>query len=495
MKKNNSTACVESKNMSKKIGFILILIFCNAFFSSCKNTIKGSKNTPVAQTTVKSGIDMPLQKLVATNDSFLKSSPADTASLNANQKCAIPKATTIQFSERPQPAEKGHFQVLIPDRVPFATPPLTNCPPDFFTKSVFIYGAHFGLEGISPGKKDTDNFKTPIADFIRPMTSDSEITSVWCEERGIGTCPHIGVDIGNGDDSNPTFAVSNGTIDKIEDRGDCGWRVDFRDSAGALWGYSHRKKPNLQKGQRIYKGELLGTWINFESDCFSGQHLHLERFEAGDHGGNKKGFTCQTRNQGHRDCHFDPWSPLKNKKAAASVAEMKSIAEQSKLAAAKSNSALNLTSSESDLIPLQLHCNTNVPGLVNIKDQNSENTQRTTNQLSSDKKKELIFNFKSLHHEENKTLFSTNAFLKNADKNNETNNCGIKNEIECIEQWELRVSNSEGEFVLFSEQGMRNRKLEINFDKEFCVGIKNPKEFNLIVKTNFGNVFHKINPQ
>ncbi len=492
MKKNNSIAFAESKNMWKKNTSILILIFCNTFFSSCKNSVTGSDKTPAAKGTSKSGIDIPLQKLIATQDSFLKSSPSDTASLNANQKCAIPKSTAIQFSERPQPAEKGHFQVLIPAGVPFATPPLPNCPADFFTKSVFIYGVHFGLEGVPPGKTDTDNFKTPLADFIRPMTAETVVTSVWCEERGVGTCPHIGVDLAGDDDETKSFAMSNGIIEDIVDVGECGWRVDFKDSVGGLWGYLHRRKPNFQKGQRLYKGDLIGVWYGGNADCVTGPHLHLERFEAGSHGGNLKGFTCQTRNQGHRNCHFDPWTPLKNKKAAATAAEMKSISDQSKLSAAKTNLALNLTSSESELIPLQLHCNKNVPSPENIKNIKTGNWNGVKDSAIKSAANELYFKFKTLYHDENRILFETHAFLKNAEVNNDANNCGVKNEIECIEQWELRASNSEGEFVLFSEQGMRNRKLEINFDKEFCVGIKNPKEFNLIVKTNFGNVFQKI---
>lgn len=454
------------------------------FAASCKNSVQGvAPGGETARDAVAPAVftaaplldASQIRTLTATSETLLKARVADSSALQPNEKCTVGRGFVLAIVGAPTPSSDRHFRVTLAPTNSLPGCALFNSTNGAQTAgSVLIYGPHFGVEGVNPGTTNTDAWKTPLSEFIDVMVGGSSVTSAWCVERSVGTCPHVGVDtVGRpAEGLTKSYAMSNGVVEGIVDMGSCGWGINFRDSAGALWQYVHRKKPGYQRGQKLYRGELVGVWYGGRSSCVTGPHLHLERKQAGEHGGSKKGFTCRSRNQGYRNCNFDPLTPLKNKRVVRSETEMSSIAKSSKEGALGSPSLSlvgDTVSRGPSLIPLQFECNASQP----------PPTVGSGFDLSLSEFSGLRAKVRARDYGTDSFVISVEAALENnfdAPRTSSnglesvSNSCGENGENECIDAWELHVKAADGKWHRhYAEQGMRNVPLALSFERDYCV--------------------------
>lgn len=150
--------------------------------------------------------------------------------------------------------------------------------------------------------------RTPLSRYVFPVVSGT-FGSAWCTCRSIGTSPHVGQDIiDNGVGSQRSIAMSNGQVVGMTFDSACGWRVQFKDSMGAVWHYVHLNKPFVAESQIVPRGTVLGINGDYPTaGCGSGPHLHLERRSPGVFGSPEEFRTCQ---YGATTCYYNPRSPI-----------------------------------------------------------------------------------------------------------------------------------------------------------------------------------------
>ena len=119
----------------------------------------------------------------------------------------------------------------------------------------------------------------------------TEIPSIWPIQDGLGRITmafgeninpftgqyyiHRGIDISNYRQGDPIVATADGQVVGVEfDMNGFGNNVTIRHSHGFFTRYAHMQRFNVQIGQRIQQGEIIG-WVG-NTGLSTGPHLHYE---------------------------------------------------------------------------------------------------------------------------------------------------------------------------------------------------------------------------
>lgn len=94
--------------------------------------------------------------------------------------------------------------------------------------------------------------------------------------------PHKGQDF-NADGVEKSVALANVVVRATDQLSStCGYYVDVEDGLGFQWRYLHLNKPDLQVGDVLKQGQLIGIHQAFPTPaCGTGPHLHFQRLNQG----------------------------------------------------------------------------------------------------------------------------------------------------------------------------------------------------------------------
>jgi murein DD-endopeptidase MepM/ murein hydrolase activator NlpD len=231
-----------------------------------------------------------IQVLSLTDSLYLKKTTADSSTLPAADKCLIAKGN---YKVTAAPGTNGdHYSVS-----------LTANPSGCAFKNGFVFYANTLLAQPGAAVSNT-GYTVPLANGFKG--------SAWCVCRNIGTSPHIGQDW-NADGAENSVAIANGTIVDKGFSSTCGHTLTLRDAGGADWIYRHLNSNSIADGQRVNKGQFLGSHSTYPlSGCGSGAHLHIERRSAGSFNDREVFKSCEA---GPEPCNFDPNKPFPALKA------------------------------------------------------------------------------------------------------------------------------------------------------------------------------------
>ncbi|MBC7937888.1 MAG: M23 family metallopeptidase [Rhizobacter sp.] len=115
----------------------------------------------------------------------------------------------------------------------------------------------------------------PIVGFPISPTVKSSIGSFWGDPRDAGVRKHEGIDI-FAKKGSPAVAVSNGLVSSVNEGG-IGGKVIWLNPDGESFSvyYAHLDTQYVQAGQRVTKGQVLGTVGNTGNAKFTAAHLHF----------------------------------------------------------------------------------------------------------------------------------------------------------------------------------------------------------------------------
>lgn len=116
---------------------------------------------------------------------------------------------------------------------------------------------------------------SPILGFPVSSTVKSNIGSLWGDPRDAGVRKHEGVDI-FAKKGSPVVAVTDGTVSRVNEGGIGGKVIWFNpdDESFSVY-YAHLDTQYVQGGQRVAKGQVLGTVGNTGNARFTPAHLHF----------------------------------------------------------------------------------------------------------------------------------------------------------------------------------------------------------------------------
>jgi len=124
-------------------------------------------------------------------------------------------------------------------------------------------------------------FGNPVVGYIRPpgspvIVGSFRVTATFAEHVASGRGP--GIDIGNGRCGDPIFALHSGLVTFAGLIGAAKVvRIDFTDGIHQS-GYAHLDTINVKVGQRVTRGQMIGTLGMTGADAC---HLHLGMKKSG----------------------------------------------------------------------------------------------------------------------------------------------------------------------------------------------------------------------
>lgn len=132
----------------------------------------------------------------------------------------------------------------------------------------------------SRGKYNLKIALAPILGFPIPNTIKSSIGSLWGDARDAGARKHEGIDI-FAKKGSPVVAVTDGVVRRTGDGG-IGGKVIWFNPAGENFSvyYAHLDTQYVSGGQRVSKGEVMGTVGNTGNAQFTPAHLHFGVYTA-----------------------------------------------------------------------------------------------------------------------------------------------------------------------------------------------------------------------
>lgn len=127
----------------------------------------------------------------------------------------------------------------------------------------------------SRGKYDLKIVLDPILGFPISPAVKSNIGSVWGDPRDAGVRKHEGIDI-FAKKGSPVVAVTNGVVRRVGDGGIGGKVIWFNpDDENFSVYYAHLDTQYVQAGQKVVKGQTIGTVGNTGNAKFTPAHLHF----------------------------------------------------------------------------------------------------------------------------------------------------------------------------------------------------------------------------
>lgn len=119
--------------------------------------------------------------------------------------------------------------------------------------------------------------------------------------------PHKGQDF-NADGTEKSVALANVVVrgtDQLSST--CGYYVDVEDGLGFQWRYLHLNKPDLQVGDVLKQGQLIGIHQSYPTPaCGTGPHLHFQRLNQGPLSDSQMLSANPCGGQPRSSCGFDP---------------------------------------------------------------------------------------------------------------------------------------------------------------------------------------------
>ncbi|RYD78138.1 MAG: M23 family metallopeptidase [Sphingobacteriales bacterium] len=127
----------------------------------------------------------------------------------------------------------------------------------------------------SSGRYDLKIVVNPILGFPISSTVKSNIGSLWGDPRDAGARKHEGIDI-FAKKGSPVVAVTHGVVSRIGDGGIGGKVIWFNpDGENFSVYYAHLDTQYVSSGQRMQKGQIMGTVGNTGNAKFTAAHLHF----------------------------------------------------------------------------------------------------------------------------------------------------------------------------------------------------------------------------
>ena len=124
-------------------------------------------------------------------------------------------------------------------------------------------------------------FINPMLGFPIEASASSKIISFWGDPRDAGVRKHEGIDI-LAKKGSAVVAVADGTIDYVEES-DIGGKIisliPFNQSFSVY--YAHLDTQLVQDGQKVKKGDVIGTVGNTGNARFTVAHLHFGIYTQG----------------------------------------------------------------------------------------------------------------------------------------------------------------------------------------------------------------------
>lgn len=125
------------------------------------------------------------------------------------------------------------------------------------------------------GNYQLDIKTVPILGFPIAAHIKTNIGSFWGADRDAGARRHEGIDI-FAKKGSPVVAVTDGIVNRVGDGGIGGKVVWFRpDGEDFNVYYAHLDTQYVQSGQRVQKGQVLGTVGNTGNAKYTPAHLHF----------------------------------------------------------------------------------------------------------------------------------------------------------------------------------------------------------------------------
>lgn len=130
-------------------------------------------------------------------------------------------------------------------------------------------------ELLSKGKYNLTIALNPILGFPISSTVKSNIGSLWGDPRDGGGRKHEGIDI-FAKKGSPVVAVTDGRVARVSEGGIGGKVIWFNpDNENFSVYYAHLDTQFVEAGQRVVKGQTLGTVGNTGNAKFTPAHLHF----------------------------------------------------------------------------------------------------------------------------------------------------------------------------------------------------------------------------
>ena len=138
----------------------------------------------------------------------------------------------------------------------------------------------------SSKKEDTSAYSRLIAYFdpelstiLRyPLIRTGSLTTHFGSVDSVHSTPHTGIDIAISSGT-PIVACNSGTVIRASWYGGYGNCVDIRHEDGSMTRYGHMSQINVQKGDKVLRGQQIGKVGS--TGYSTGSHVHLEYYEPG----------------------------------------------------------------------------------------------------------------------------------------------------------------------------------------------------------------------
>ena len=115
--------------------------------------------------------------------------------------------------------------------------------------------------------------------WVTPLNAAYRITATFGQSGSMWSADHTGVDLA-APSGTPVSSVAAGTVTHAAEAGAYGLRVEVTHSDGTTTSYSHLSRIDVEVGQVVGQGAVIGAVGSTGNS--TGPHLHLELRTAGD---------------------------------------------------------------------------------------------------------------------------------------------------------------------------------------------------------------------